>query len=317
MNFQEELLQLNNKLTLLLEQIQNSLIMKQQIEKGLISVKRAENGIEELLTQLEKEKRDVEKLKSMSFANFFHTLINDKSEKLTIEEMEVLEVKDKIDRLRAEKEAESNRVDQLRLSHTSPVSLSYEYDQLMLEKTALVKEHLPTIWSEIEKKQEKINQTKLIKKEIDEAITEGKRAIDHVGRIIRSLQSAANWGTYDMMGGGMLATMAKRNHLNEAQTQMHDFQNQLKHFNRELEDVGSSIDFNIQITEFLSFADWFFDGFFVDWAVQSKINEAKSQMTQLDNKLRKIVRDLDTQEGRCVKLVGELEDQIQSDIKEA
>lgn len=317
MNIQEELQQLNISMSQELEHMQESQLMKRQIETSLNALKITEGQIQDLLIQLEKEEQDVEKLKTMSFANFFHTLINDKPEQLNKEELEVMAVKAKIDRLISEKEAESSRVDNLRLKHTNPSTFEDKYNALLEKKTKLIINHLPDLKQELDSMQDKIDESKMADKEIREALAAGKIARDQVGRIQKSLQSAANWGTYDMMGGGMLATMAKRSHLDTAQREMHEFQNGLRNFNRELKDVGEAIEFDIQITEFLGFADWFFDGFFVDWAVQSKINDAKGQMSQLDGKIRLILDKLNDEDRACRNRIDNLEREILSKIKGA
>ena len=315
MNFKDKFNQLNNEMSTLLEQIQDSKIMKRQIDEGLNAVTTLTTQIDKLLIQLEKEEEDVEKLKKMSLTNFFHTLINNKSEQLNKEEMDVIEVKVKIDHLAAEQEAEQIRVDALRLKHKSPMVYQQDYNRLFNKKAQMVKDHMPLLRQELEEVQTEIDAIKMTRKEINEAVTAGNRAMEQVNRIQKSLQSASNWGTYDMLGGGLLATMAKRGHLNTAQSEMHNFQNQLRNFNRELQDVGETIDFEIQITEFLSFADWFFDGFFVDWAVQSKIKDAKDQMSQLEGKMKHILENLKSENLKCYNNLNQLERRIQGKIQ--
>lgn len=317
MEFHNELERINAELSDLMNQIQDSKIMKRKIEASLNAIAITEGQISDLTAQLEKEEKDVEKLKTLSFANFYHSLINDKPEQLQKEEMEVMEVKARIDGLEAEVEAEKVRVDALRRTHSNPAALELEYDKLMEEKTEMVKRLRPELWSDLEDKGQKIDEMKMHLKEVKEASSAGKRALDHVGRIQKSLESAANWGAYDMMGGGLLATMAKRDHLDKAQTEMHQFQHQLKNFNRELKDVGDSIDFDIQIDDFLSFADWFFDGFFVDWAVQSKINDAKLQMRQLEGKIKGIVNKLHAEERQVTAEIERIQQSITGLIRDA
>lgn len=42
----------------------------------------------------------------------------------------------------------------------------------------------------------------------------------------------------------------------------------------------------------LSFADWFFDGFAVDWMVQSRINQAKEQVEEAIYRVERILSGL-------------------------
>ncbi|MFR0953845.1 MAG: hypothetical protein ACLSGK_14050 [Lachnospiraceae bacterium] len=51
----------------------------------------------------------------------------------------------------------------------------------------------------------------------------------------------------------------------------------LRSFSRESNDVNMACNLNIDTGDFLSFADYFFDGFVVDWVVQDRINNAKDR----------------------------------------
>ena len=49
---------------------------------------------------------------------------------------------------------------------------------------------------------------------------------------------------------------------------------------------------NINTGDFLSFADYFFDGFIVDWMVQDRINRAKDQVEDAIRRTEYIVNQL-------------------------
>jgi len=55
---------------------------------------------------------------------------------------------------------------------------------------------------------------------------------------------------------------------------MKDAQTALREFNRELDDVDEMIDFSYNRTDLLTFADYFADGFLVDFLMQGRIKEA-------------------------------------------
>ena len=48
----------------------------------------------------------------------------------------------------------------------------------------------------------------------------------------------------------------------------------------------------IDTGDFLSFADYFFDGFVVDWVVQDRINNAKRQVEEAIRRTESIVSQL-------------------------
>lgn len=52
------------------------------------------------------------------------------------------------------------------------------------------------------------------------------------------------------------------------------------------------INLDIETGDFLSFADWFFDNFFVDWMVQDRINKARDQVRDAIWKVENVMREL-------------------------
>jgi DNA repair exonuclease SbcCD ATPase subunit len=154
-------------------------------------------------------------------------------------------------------------------------------------------------------------------KEIGEALSEGNNALSQSQDILKSLQSAANWGTYDMFGGGMLATMAKRGHMDEAQKKIYSFQNTLRRYNQELQDVGDAYLPEFENDGFMRFADWFFDGFFVDWTVQSEINQVKEQVHQTHQAIENLQEQLQERFDECDKQMRNLLEQEEALVVKA
>lgn len=116
-------------------------------------------------------------------------------------------------------------------------------------------------------------------KELKEAIAAGEHALSCLYAAESSLSSAKGWGMFDMFGGGMLSTMIKRSRMSDAQNSIEQAKLSLHRFRKELQDVNVSFDLNMDISGFLSFADFFFDGFIFDYMVQTKITNAKEQVS--------------------------------------
>ncbi len=66
----------------------------------------------------------------------------------------------------------------------------------------------------------------------------------------------------------------------------------LRIFQRELNDVQMFLNLNLNIGDFLTFADLFFDGLITDYLVQSKINEARKQVWTAIKQVEKFLIDL-------------------------
>ena len=131
-----------------------------------------------------------------------------------------------------------------------------------------------------------------LQKEKREAVDAGYRALDSLRAARENLDSAKNWGLWDMFGGGLISTMLKQSKMDSSKQNMERAKYDLHRFSQELRDVSISYDLDIEMGDFLSFADWFFDGFFVDWMVQDRVNKAREQVSEAIRQVEDILRRL-------------------------
>ena len=115
-------------------------------------------------------------------------------------------------------------------------------------------------------------------RELAEAVAAGSRALMNLHRSQEFLDKAANWGLFDMLAGGIFATLGKHQKIKEAQDAMEEARQSLRAFEKELQDVNLNLNLDLEIGEFLTFADYFLDNVFVDFMVQNRINEARGQV---------------------------------------
>lgn len=131
-----------------------------------------------------------------------------------------------------------------------------------------------------------------LEKEKQEAINAGNRALYSLRAAQENLNSAKNWGIWDMFGGGFITTMFKQSKMDDAKQNMEQARYDLRAFSQELQDVSMFYNLDIETGDFLSFADWFFDGVVVDWMVQDRINKAGEQVAQAIRHVEHILREL-------------------------
>ena len=134
------------------------------------------------------------------------------------------------------------------------------------------------------------------RREVWEAKEAGSRALESLRAAREKLESAGRWGVWDMIGGGLFSSLIKHSRLDEAQGLMEAAQRDLEVFRRELRDIRIPMEFGVHVGGFLQFADFFFDNFFVDWMVQSQIEEAKEQVEDAIRNVESVLWDLDRYE---------------------
>lgn len=135
----------------------------------------------------------------------------------------------------------------------------------------------------------------IIKRELQEAIKAGEQALKSLKAAREKLNSAKNWGMFDMFGGGFLSSVIKHSKMDDASVYIEDAKHSIQIFQRELQDINVPLDVKMEVGGFLSFADFFFDGFIVDYMVQSKISDSKEQIEDAIFRVESLLIELKAQ----------------------
>ena len=134
-------------------------------------------------------------------------------------------------------------------------------------------------------------------REVDEAIRAGERALDSLREAKAKLNSARNWGIYDILGGGVISSMVKHSKMSSANEWVAQANHDLKRFAKELRDVDED-GLYVQAGSLASTLDIFFDNVFSDFIVQNRINEARAEIDRMIDRIERTVWDLKNRYGR-------------------
>lgn len=227
-----------------------------------------------------KEQRDVEKLEKGSSVSFFLKLFGKLEEKIEKEEIEALDAKHKY-------ESTQYELNNVKVSILNLKDEIKDYDKLVKEYEALWRQkERELLNSSSFKKQEYVNSTeklaslKVLDKELKEAVNAGDSLIKVLEEAKKEFESAKGWGTLDMFGGGVMSSMIKRGHIENANRVLNEVQYLVKSFKKELNDVNISLDMKYVSGDFSDMTDIFFDNFFSDIMVQDKINNALNNVNR-------------------------------------
>lgn len=304
----------NEQLRILQEQI----IRKKKLQSVLESLHNQKKTLEEeesrLSTIRRSEETDVERLEGKSLAALFYGVVGKKDEKLTKEREEAYIAAVKHDTVKTQLESIDNDIRKAELEYGRVNNSDRKYDQLLREKMEEVKRVDPIHGAEIFKLEEQISYIDNQIKEINEAISAGNSALSQVRSIESELDSAEGWGTWDLLGGGLISDLAKHSHLDDAQSKVEYLQVLLQRFKTELADITIHSDIQIQIDGFLRFADYFFDGLFADWAVLNRISQSKEQVLTTKSQIQSVLRKLDlmksTAQGKKKNLKARIDELV-------
>lgn len=231
------------------------------------------------------ENQDVEKLEGFSLAALYYFVIGKKDEMLDKERAEAYAAQVKHDAAQAELDSVAEEITKARETLLSLSGCEKEYEKIKEEKKAALKQSGSPEAEKIMQIEEEIAGLENRLKEITEAQAAGSEALRLAERIVTSLDKAEGWGTWDVLGGGLVSDIAKHSHLNEAQRNVEELQIKLRKYRTELEDVTVEAEIEVGIGGFLNFADYFFDGLLADWMVLSKITKSKGQAETTGKKI--------------------------------
>ena len=252
------------------------------------------------------EEADVERLEGRSLAAFFYGVIGKRDEKLDQERGEAYAARVKHDVAARELHAVEEDIRHYEAALDELRQCEQQYEQTLKDKSKAIKTLGTQAATEILRVEESISYLEGQLQEIQEALRAGQSALETTETILSSLDSAEGWGTWDLLGGGLLSDMIKHSHLDEAQQQVEDLQVQLRRFKTELTDVNISANIQVNIDGFLGFADYFFDGLFADWAVLDRINQSKTQVQDTKNQIEQVLSHLtDLQSSTAKNLENE------------
>ncbi len=272
--------------------------------------------VRELEQYMQEEQEDVDQLEGRSLAAFFYNVVGKMDEKLTKEREEAYAAKVKYDAAVRELAGIEEDLRRCQAELDTLGDCEGRYAALLQEKTQAVKAAGGAAAEQILRLEEREAYLESQERELREACAAGQAALTTADEILESLGSAEGWGTWDLIGGGLISDLAKHSHLDEAQASVERLQSQMRTFKTELADVTISADFQVNIDGFLRFADYFFDGLFADWAVLDRIHQPQEQMESTRNQISGILAHLrDLAEGterERADIQQEIERKVQS-----
>jgi hypothetical protein len=302
-----------------LQKLQKKVSQEKSVEAKLRELKSQKDELNSRVYVFKKtmknEQADVERLERTSLSSVFYAMIGRKDEMLDKEKAEAYAAKVKYDAAVEELRLIEEDLHRMETQLYDIIACKKEYDLLLEEKREAIKAVNSIEAERIFQIEEKIAEQKNHQKEIKEAVSAGTRALGTAVSILSDLDSAQNWGTYDLVNGGLIAGMAKHSYLDEAQNKVITLQSQLRKFKTELTDITIQADMKVNVDGFLRFADYFYDGLFSDWAVLDRIGQSKSSVHSVKTKIENVLSQLDRMDRAAEQMIQQLEMERDSIVK--
>lgn len=296
----------NSKLDLCRERKASLHLLERQSKQLQTRLNIEKKRVIELEVQLDQEQEDVDKLLKLSWSNLFHTLLKNKEEQLELERQEALAVSLKLQQSKNEVTELEREIREAGEQLYLVSGADAEYERLLLMKEQWIRSEDIDSAHRLTELDERLATVQLQSKEWNEALSACRQLVSALQVAEDKLNSAADWGTYDMLGGGIISTSIKHSRIDDARAAIYEARHLLNKLMAELKDVNWSIDVTIDIGEMATFADYFFDGLITDWIVQGRIKESQERIGHQLGEARSLKRKLEDEAARSERQQAEL-----------
>lgn len=266
----------------------DSMIKELELRQEALSLK-----TDELKATMEKENGDVEKLEHTSIASLFYSMLGNLDERVEKERKEVLAAKLKYNQAVRDLDDIKYQISKLNSERINYVDCQTDYDRFYAQKKEMLIKAADTKAQRIDELTNSLNLAGLNFNEILEAKIAGNKVLDGLNEALEYLSSAEGWGTWDLLGGGLLSDIAKHSNIDGAKEEIEKVQSLLRQFKMELTDICIDSDIIMETEGFAKFADFFFDGLIADWFMQSRINESQDSVSKVKGQVLSILEKLD------------------------
>jgi hypothetical protein len=306
--------EINSQIKELEAALQKGIHTKEQVRLLQDQIKKKQKEVKESQIKVNREQSDVDELHHITLQWAIASLLRNKEEKLQKEEQELLDATMKHERLESELQVLQDELDHYKRKEQDVKEISSILKQLYKDKERLLIEAYPFIKDKFIEfdRHESLAKEQLI--EIDEALEVGERTRRALGKALDKLQSAKNWGTFDMWSrNSMLSSIQKHRRIDEANTYLSQANAYLRRFKEECKDIKLDVKANHLFMNSTDYTfDVFFDNIFTDYRILEEIRSAYTSCEQSIYRLKTQMKDINALKHKYMDQI----DQAQKDKKE-
>lgn len=274
------------------EQVDRLRQLKARAASLQAQVSELESKVQDLKTSFDSEQDDVRRLEGDGLKALLYKLAGRYDDKLSKEQEEMIAAQAKLDVAVKELKVARDELDKCQSEQMKLRDCERRFAELLNQKEAMLRKSNTAGAAEILRLEAEIASLENYKTELQEAIAAGLCAQQTAAHVASSLDSADGFAIWDVVGGGLITDLMKHSCLDDAQNQVYQLQEDLRHFRTELADVSIQADLQVNMDGFLRFADYFFDGIFVDWAVRDRINNSQEQVDRTHRQIGIVLKKL-------------------------
>jgi len=273
-----------------------------------------EDNLGSLKKLLDKEDNDLDKVENKGLTHMFYSVLGRLDAKIDKEQREAFTARMKYDQAVLDLSGVEKELGDLTSERVKCADCEQKYADLYEKKKAQLMESGAEAALQIAAGTARLQAVRNNVREIQEAISAGIASQESLNEVLRCLSKAEGWGTWDLMGGGLLCDLAKHSDIDDAQTEARQAQYLLRQFRTELVDVRIDSNLQIEVGSFAKFADFFFDGLIADWCMQSQIHDSQASVACVEKQVEDVILRLrllaENETAAIMTLEKEIENQV-------
>lgn len=286
---------LNERLAKVKNQQRKKRKWEEQITDYETELQKKQQASAALRSTMEEHKEDIEKLEEISFIHLLAVLTGSTDERMREKRYDIATAKLKYDESQHAISQIQDSINHIQEKINTLPNIDQEYQHILEEKEQLIEDSRSLLSRRYSELSENVADLQSFLTETTEAIRAGEKVNDPLNEAIEKLKKAKGWGGFDLFGGGGFAAYNKYNHIDDAKESIHAAQIKMRLFHKELLDIHHESDLDdldVEISGLLTFADFVFDGIFVDSIVLEEIEDSLKQTEDHKKEVDKLLLHL-------------------------
>ena len=272
--------------------------VRTRYDEALVELKSAQSKLDKLHGIMIKELEDLNEIESKGLKPFFYKVLGSKEEQIEKERQEYLTASLKFNEYQKTVEILEFELDLLKKKLGDSTSLKKQLEVLKSQRENEILRSHPALAQQLLGFSKQVDELYGFRKELVDVETVGNKCIKSLNDMVQYLKQAKQWGNWDMMGGNRSrqAGYSKMAAIDKAKNISVWVKHELVNLNKELKDVGhQNGEFQLNMDNFNSFTDIFFDNLITDWVVQQKISNTLSNTISVRDRVVLILKSIQSE----------------------
>ena len=269
--------------------------IRKRYDEGVVELKTAQSKLDSLHRIMVKELEDLNEIESKGLKPFFYKVLGSKEEQIEKERQEYLTASLKFNEYQKSVEVLEYEMELLQKKLSDSTSLKKNLEVLKAKRENEILKSHPKLAKQLLQISTKVDSAYVYRKELMDVDEVGQKCVKSLQDMVHHLKQAKQWGNWDMVGGRQArhASYSKHASIDKAKNISVWVKHELINLNKELKDIGHKKEhFQLNLDNFSSFTDIFFDNLISDWVIQQKISNTLSNTASVRDRIALIVESI-------------------------